>query len=153
MAKKEKTGDINKINPEEYNPRQMMNTANTFLSAAKKCNNDPSVELIGWSHPLLVPIVTNTAFACELFLKALLQKSKMLKGGHNLLDLFQDLPDELKSNIIGPQDSNLFIEELTRVSCLFEEWRYIYERQLTSLNFRFLLDFAEGLSTITNKIV
>ena len=153
MAKKEKKKDINKINPEEYNPQQMMNTANAFLVAAKKCNNDPSIEQLGWSHPLFVPIVTNVAFAYKLFLKALLQKCKTFKGGHNLFELFQDLPDEIKSNIIGSKDSNLFIGELTRVSCLFEEWRYIYERHLTSLDLYFLLDFAEELSLITVEIV
>jgi len=150
MTKKD---DINKIKIEEYNPRQMAYTAKAFLASAKKCNSNPSVELIAWAHPLLIPIVTNTAFACELFLKALLQNSKTLKGGHNLLELFQSLPEEIKRDIIGSRNSTHFFEELTRISCLFEEWRYIYERQLTSLNFRFLLDFAEDLSSITDIIV
>lgn len=70
MAKKKKNLDFNKIKPEIYNPRQMMNTAKSFLSAVQMCNNNPTVEMTGWGHPFLVRIVTNAAFACELFLKS-----------------------------------------------------------------------------------
>jgi len=31
MAKKKKEEDVNKIKPEDYSPRQMMNTANTTI--------------------------------------------------------------------------------------------------------------------------
>lgn len=153
MAGKKHEENINKIKPENYSPRQIMNTANSFLAAVHMCNKNPTVEMVGWGHPLIVPIVTNAAFACELFLKALLQKNNRLKSSHRLLDLFQALPGEIKDDIISLKDGELFIKELTKISCLFEEWRYIYERQLISLNFKFLVNFAEELSAITNKTV
>lgn len=144
---------FDKINSEDYSSLQMMNVANSYLSAVRKCNNDPTIEMVGWRHPLIIPIVTNAAFACELFLKALLQKNNELQPGHNLMILFQKLPKEIKEGLIGSQDSKLFFQELSKISCLFQEWRYIYERQLSSLNFSFLISFAEDLSFITNKIV
>ena len=152
MDKKKGYKDHNKIKPGEYNTRQMMGTARAFLNAAKRCN-DPPVQQLGWSHPLIVPIITNAAFACELFLKTLLKKHSSLKQGHNLLELFQSIPEETKNEIIGSNDSQEFIEELNQISCLFEEWRYIYENQLRSLNLRFLFDFAERLSYCAGKIV
>ncbi len=83
-------------------------------------------------------------------MKALHIKNKKTRG-HNLLELFQDLPHELKCNIIGSKDRKAFIEELTRISCLFEEWRYSYEYQIKSFKFPFLIDFAESLSSVTDK--
>ncbi len=64
MSKKE---EPNEVKPEQYNPRQIMDIANAFLKAAKKCNDAPSIESSGWVHPLLVPIVVNVSLACELF--------------------------------------------------------------------------------------
>jgi len=75
MPEKKKEEDINKIKPKNYNPRQMMYTANSFLATVHLCNMNPTVAMVGWGHPLIVPIVTNAAFSCELFLKSLLQKA------------------------------------------------------------------------------
>lgn len=75
MAHKKYDEDINKIKPDNYNPRQMKNTANSFLATVHMCNMNPTVEMVGWGHPMIVPIVTNAAFSCELFLKALLKKA------------------------------------------------------------------------------
>lgn len=145
--------NVNKIKPENYNLKQIMYTGNSFLDAAKKCNDTPTVEVIGWSHPLTIPIITNTAFACELFLKAMLQKNNITVKSHKLIDLFDKLPKDVKNNIIGTREDKIFIDELNSISSVFEEWRYIYERQPTSLNYQFLMKFAEELSSITEKVI
>lgn len=64
--------DPNKLKTEEYSERQMLNIARAFSAAANKCN-EPSYKKIGWAHPLLIPIVVNISFACELFMKVLLK--------------------------------------------------------------------------------
>jgi len=150
MKDKDNNKDPGKLKTDEYNPTQMRNVAKAFLLAAKRCN-EPPVKQVGWSQPLLIPIVTNLAFACELFLKTLLQKSGSPKGGHNLLDLFNSLPEEIQNEITGLNKSQEFVIELKQISRLFEEWRYIYEHHLKSLNFSFLLEFAERLSICTDK--
>lgn len=147
MGTKDKENEYpNKPKLKEYNTNLMLTTARSFLMAAKRCN-EPPLEQMGWSHPLLVPIVTNIAFSCELFLKTILNEYDLSpKHEHNLLKLFEALPKEAKNNIIGSNDNQDFILKLKQNSYLFKEWRYIYEHHLRSINISFLFDFAERLS-------
>lgn len=144
-TKKIKKEDHNKLKPEEYNTNQMLGVARAFLKAAKLCNKQP-IEQMCWSHSLLVPIVINLSLSCELFLKTVLNAHNSSKEGHNLLQLFESLPEEVRKDIIGQNDRQDFILKLNQNSCLFEEWRYVYERQPRSINITFLFDFAERLS-------
>lgn len=139
-----------KLRSEKYDTRQMLGVARAFLKAAKLCN-EPPIKQVGWVHPLLVPIVTNLAFSCELLLKTLLTGHNSPKEGHNLLELFESLPEEAKNDIIGPDDKEDFTLILNQNACLFKEWRYIYERQPRSININFLFDFAERLSCYANQ--
>lgn len=152
MGKKNENNDPNKLKPEEYNVYQMLNTATAFLNAAKRCN-EPSFQQLGWSHPLLVPIVTNVALSCELFLKTILRENNASKKEHNLLKLFESLPEGTRRDIIGSNNYQDFISKLNQNSCLFQEWRYIYEYHLRSLNISFLFDFAERLSNYVERLV
>lgn len=147
-ANKRGKEDPSKLEPEEYNVKQMLGTARAFLKAANKCN-EPSYKEIGWAHPLLVPIVVNISFACELFLKTLLKINDLpLIGGHDLSKLFCSLPKTIQNEIIGSDDGKEFAFHLKQNSCLFEEWRYIYECQLGSINLDFLFSFAEKMSCL-----
>lgn len=150
--KKTENNDTNKLKPEEYNPNQMLGTARAFLKAAKRCN-EPSFQQLGWSHPLLVPIVTNVSFSCELFLKTILREINTPQKEHDLFKLFETLPEEIKNDIIGLDDNQEFILNLKQTSCLFEKWRYIYEYHLHSLNITFLFNFAERLSIYAEQLV
>lgn len=97
--KKEVNNDPNKIKLEECNTTQMLDTARAFLKAAKRCN-EPSFQQLGWAHPLLVPIVTNISLSCELFLKTILRKINTSQKGHDLLKLFETLPEETKTILL-----------------------------------------------------
>ncbi len=147
---KEKTNP-NKLKPEEYSSSQMLGAARAYLKAAKLCN-DPPVKQMGWVHPLLVPMATNLAFSIELLLKTVLNGFNSPIKGHNLFELFESLPEEAKKNIIGLDDKQDFLLILKQNSCLFEEWRYIYERQPRSINISFLFDFAERLSCYAEQL-
>mgnify|MGYP000631005449 CR=1 FL=1 len=145
-ANKKRKDDPNKLKPEEYNEKQMLITARAFLKAANRCN-EPSYKEIGWAHPLIIPIVVNISFACELFMKTLLKISDdKLIGGHDLSKLFCSLPEKIQNDIIGSDDCDRFALYLKQNSCLFEEWRYIYENQPRSINLDFLFSFAEKMS-------
>ncbi len=152
MAKKKGNDDPNKLKPEEYSTKQMLSAAKAFLKAAKLCN-EPSYKQIGWAHPLIVPIVTNISFACELFLKTLLEINNTLHREHDLLKLFKFLPEEARKNIVGSDDYDDFISKLEQNSGLFEEWRYIYESQVRSIDISFLFDLAERMSCIANQFL
>lgn len=149
---KKQNANPNKLKPEEYNTNQILSVARAFLKVAKLCNNPP-LEQVGWVHPLLVPMVTNLALSCELFLKTVLNEHKSPKEGHNLLILFESLPEEIKEDIIGPNDHQDFILKLRQNACLFEEWRYIYERQPRSINISFLFNLAERLSCYAEQFI
>lgn len=111
--------DPNKLKPEEHNTRQMLGVAKTFLMCAKKCN-EPPAQQHGWTHPLLIPIITNAAFSCELFLKTLLAKHNIPKKKHKLDELFEALPEDIKKEIIGFNDRKNILDFflILRKGCL-----------------------------------
>ncbi len=83
-----------------------------------------------------IPAGVNSAFACEVFLKAILKLKQIdYKKEHDLKTLFSLLPtkiyNEVKSgtaNNFGGMWVNAFgVEFIDNVSKAFVEWRYIYE--------------------------
>lgn len=154
MAKNNQTQYNDKSIFKEYDYKQIIDFGKVFLDAAKKCNK-PNISSVGWSHPLLVPIITNMAFSCELFLKAILKHdnndTKKTKT-HNLKDLFNELQENIKSEIMKPYNEEDFMAKLENISNLFMEWRYLYERHLGSVEYNFLCDFSEKLLEIADNM-
>ena len=101
-----------------------------------------------------VPMLVNGAFSIELTLKAILAKNQIDYGKeHNLLILFQLLPDsfqaELFSHLIekAPEykDPKKCAEELILISNAFVDWRYPFEeKQAPAFDSRFLAAFANA---------
>lgn len=80
-----------------------------------------------------------SVFAIELYLKALLKLAEKESRGHDLLRLFETLPQEFK-NAVMAQDSllrkkfkhellNEFSVMLAKLNHAFEQWRYMYEHE------------------------
>ncbi|MBD2395075.1 hypothetical protein H6G11_12540 [Cyanobacterium aponinum FACHB-4101] len=87
------------------------------------------------------------AFSIELGLKMLLIKSKTIQEprGHNLKDLFNKLPQDIKTtirqNVINSMktlDYAKFEEVLESNSSNFEKWRYFHESSNLSCDKEFL---------------
>lgn len=107
-------------------------------------------------EPLLlyVPTIVNGAFAVELALKAILSDLNIhYEKEHNLLSLFELLPEELKKLfwkylvMKAPEFENHQhqIEELTIISNAFVDMRYYYEVDVVpAINTRFLSAFANA---------
>ena len=104
---------------------------------------------------LLVPAMVNGAFACELFLKALLKDP--LRGHKLYNDLFRRLDlstaqeietvviecfKKKKSTVINSQQ---FISNLETIEKTFEEFRYFYEPQNNNETKVYNIDFLEVL--------
>jgi len=107
-------------------------------------------------NPLMyyIPMVVNGAFSIEITLKAILAKNQIDYGKeHNLLVLFELLPDSFQTELVGylmqkaPEykDANKFNEELILISNAFVDWRYFFEgKPAPALDSRFLAAFANA---------
>lgn len=114
---------------------------------AMQCRSEVRV---GMDFKMTVPIprLVNAAFAIELYFKALQQDAtgKFLMG-HHLFDLFQEIDQPTKKEIVDYYDSMLEDEKhlawskffkplpdlLKEMSNAFAEWRYSFEEPMIDL--------------------
>lgn len=117
----------------------------------------------------IFPFIVNKSFACEVYLKLLLVERdfnfKKLKKHelHNLLKLYENTDNDFKQILFnvfnskcGEKLSKEFIEmEIMKISNVFKEWRYIYERiNEESIVFHgFLNEFCEFLDRYTQQMI
>lgn len=99
LGKKNQKEDVNKNRTKEYSFKEISVLGKCYLDAAQKCN-EPKIENVGWSHHLLVPVITNMAFACELFLKAILKHDNKEIRTHKLINLFDELQEDIKKKLL-----------------------------------------------------
>ena len=116
------------------------NAANAYLQTAIYCNEvdkDAASQTMQFVDQAFfaIPAITNVAFACELFLKAICLQtnpSGALKG-HTLSTLYEDLESQQRADLEGIFSRYCTFESVTLESTLrkhckvFENWRYIYE--------------------------
>jgi len=91
----------------------------------------------------IVPFVVNSAFAIELFLKALHEKYGSAKRGHKLLTLYDQLPTKAvaqirsaSAQIAASTHPPIYYDPrqvLTALNTAFEDWRYLYEKDRLGL--------------------
>ena len=111
-------------------------SAKGFLSAAnaiRQLGKDGVKLFTYYAYPLSV----NAAFACELFLKALLTLEGVeYKKLHLLFDLFASLPESTKAGIkneFSNRGSKESVDGLVNTySNAFVEWRYTFEDENAS---------------------
>lgn len=81
----------------------------------------------------MYPIVVNGAFACELYLKALMIKNSSddsFKEGHKLTELFRQLPSDIQNKVKIAFENRGFMKLealLTEMDEAFIKWRYAFE--------------------------
>ena len=120
------------------NQRLCIDMANAFLNVGHECNEqDRKAQeadlLFGSDAFYAFPAIVNTAFACELYLKALIAKTQGSHVmGHSLSDLFERLTEEdrlaLREEYASRSQYSMEIDEVLRIhSKSFEDWRYAYE--------------------------
>lgn len=115
--------------------REMFRHACAFSECADMAEKEFCHETadISW---YTTPAIVNSAFACEVFLKALLDYYDVsFKKSHKLKELYDGLPPELKERIrqnvyvIHSRWKNAFGQDLLEnISDSFAEWRYSYEK-------------------------
>ncbi len=79
----------------------------------------------------IVPAGVCLAFACELYLKSLLEFADQKTAGHNLMELFKSLPDADAYEVarLSGLDSDAFADRLQATSYAFVQWRYLHEAE------------------------
>lgn len=110
----------------------------------------------------MAPVGSTAAFACELYLKALLAKTQNGQTtGHKLNALYAQLPTDISSDIEDTTNHSYpfttrhetFSDCLAEISNAFAELRYIYEYSAYKINFTFLFSFLAALRTVADKYI
>ena len=141
--------------------KRMFKHACAFADCAVFCFKDKN-NLIVRTQWYSTPGIVNSAFACEVFIKALLVYHGMTLDqikpiGHRLENLWNAyaIKDSQTSsqvqesirNYYQSEDNTLFDRKLKEASNAFVDWRYMYEGREVELNLHFLMAFREVLRT------
>lgn len=108
---------------------------------------------------LFVPVVVNSAFACELFMKSMLPSDTR---GHKLDDLFALLDNDIQERIrsftidkmkkLKPEYSDTdFQNDLLHNNNVFAEWRYFHEGNSNSVNLQFISLFMKAIFNVIDE--
>lgn len=134
----------------------ILNSRTQLAIVKRTAGEDTPNDKVDLELALFVPAVVNGAFACELFMKAMLPKNTR---GHKLQELFNDLDtniqDRIKNNTLvrikkfseSYTDVD-FYTDLTHNGNIFSEWRYFHEGNVNSANFRFISNFMKAVFDI-----
>ena len=107
---------------------------------------------------LPVPAMANSAFAVELFLKAMLEEQNIpfnRHNGHRLDYLFHLLPNLTKESIIDAVHHPDFDENLSTCSKSFEDFRYLHEDIFKSqnINLQFWEKFINAVYAVADETI
>lgn len=151
----------------ENNEKKKLETTDDFWKWSEGCYHQAcafykvamnSISLLSGEEDMAV--FTNIAFSCELYLKCLLFANQIVvKNEHNLFELFNKLPKEIrdqikKSHPCGNISREEFITNLKEIGEAFPAFRYVYEKKEMAFNAQFLLELADLLhARITEKTI
>jgi HEPN domain-containing protein len=103
--------------------QRQLDVATAYFLAGERCSIEMRFGAYGF-HSIGSPTTSNYAFALELALKVLhvLSRNEEVRG-HDLKDLFDTLPEKVRSNLPHLQEC---VGEIARY---FEDWRYAFEKE------------------------
>ena len=130
----------------------MLEQANSFYVCAKMCGNKMK-KLEGRIDIYATPMIVNLSFACEVYIKTLLDYLENgSKKSHKLNELLDALPDEKKSRILkeveekhGALADAFGIPVIDTVADAFAKWRYSYEVSRVSCDIGYLFALTEAV--------
>ena len=127
--------------------------AHAFLQVAESIENNLGQMLSGGMYPFAV----NTAFACELYLKAILIHNSTdgtIKKGHELEKLFGALPASTRTQIEATYSQNCTTALnilLSEINTTFIDWRYAFENGV-KINITGIMAFATALKAYVDTL-
>lgn len=142
--------------------KRMFKHACAFVGCAQFCEREP------WNIEKRLPDYTvadivNSAFACEVFIKALLLYSgktieEIKKEKHRIEGLWKllktanpTLSNDIESRVINSfqsKDPDFFSTAMSTISEAFVTWRYIYELHGATIHINFLRTFREVIREV-----
>lgn len=125
-------------------PIKVFEQGHGFRQAAIHLRNCKS-QSAGESNLMIVPAITLSCFAIELFLKAIaLEHGQKLKG-HNVFELFEALPVLARDMLVSIDTDARLPGALKSIGESFVNWRYVHEHQTMEMDIADL-EFAETLT-------
>jgi hypothetical protein len=111
----------------------------------------------GIANGLIIPAIVCLAFSIELELKAILvqlDSGRRVNKEHRLDELFEYLPDALKTEIfeLCKDGHPNFVYALGEEAKAFVMWRYSHEHGLLRANTKFLLDLSNACAFTYGKL-
>ena len=123
--------------------KAMFGHARAFAATAERLYNEQIVPRASRSSAAFGPFVVNASFAAELYLKTISRVYGAELRGHDLLGLYHQLPPDAAAHInaVAPRcrakrgipENTTFEESVERHRDAFVEWRYVYEKERSSL--------------------
>lgn len=153
------------IDKSRNNPKGILELANQFHKAYESCIEFKPIENGKIDHEF-VPAYVNLAFACELYLKALLKLKGKESKEHILINIFnhlEALDNSITDDIINI--SNIMTDLnyskdgyksfVKSISNTFKSWRYSYEwsKGIISINAYFFEVFSTALYLISENYI
>ncbi len=141
----------------DANPRKELNDAEDFHKFALSTYRNAlefyhaSVYLLPTVVDCTIPIITNAAFSCELFLKAILTytakiNNKKQLNEHNLYNLYLRIDDdEIEERIKQKTGEKEFLTVIKEVGEAFKVIRYVHEYTEMTCDVEFLYKFMNAL--------
>lgn len=138
----------------KYDVRRMYKQARGFQLAGLRCIQIQEDEEQQW---LPIQSIVNCAFACEIYLKAILDYDDLNSNGHHLKELYDRLLPKRKSALTNLLCKEYTAEQVERyfleVNNVFVEYRYIYEMSEDHReHLGFVSDLASALTEIVGKL-
>ena len=147
------------------NPSEILDLASQFYKAYLRCSEYKPIGN-GKVEDVFIPAYVNLAFACELYLKALLKLKGEKSINHSLLKIFNYLEKQDQSitdaiiNLTNTMTSfgftiDSFKFQLKTISNTFKKWRYCYEwrSNYMVINGLFFNVFSYALYLICEKFI
>lgn len=136
-----------------HGPQKIINTANSFLLAADRALEQRPLGP-GQFQMLLVPAVVSTAFAVELYFKAIITLENGNARGHDLSALFKHISAKSQAALVAGVQHNQasFEQKLGAIAGVFVEWRYIFEQQSANLDLPFLTNLARESKRVADAM-
>lgn len=153
------------VNIRAYNsPRDFYKNGVSFMESSLRCygkeeNGEYKIIDKGKVCQLTAPVVVNAAFACEMFLKALLMNAGILYNKkHNLVKLFDLLPEDIRREISrfcgNSEDETVFRMTLSKHANDFVDIRYFVENNdWGHMSPTYMVALAHNMSLITRCLL
>lgn len=136
-------------------PASVLSLSNNFYRGFELCYGNGQPAENGEKNAI-IPGIVCLAFSIELGLKAILVGCEKPANGHELLDLFERLPTEDKTEIerLTVGNSDCFIEQISLVSNAFVKWRYLYEHPgWSNISVEFLMQLHTAVDQVAQRYV